>query len=64
MTGIFSLELNDKGMLTGKSDVISNFAPAFGSASTMPTFDHQENVYYAKQNEEIKFLLLTQKIIS
>ena len=49
MTGIFSLELNDKGMLTGKSGVISNFAPAFGSASTMPTFDAKNNVYYAKQ---------------
>ncbi len=49
MTGIFSLKLNDKGLLTGKSDVISNFAPAFGSASTMPTFDHKKNVYYSKQ---------------
>ena len=49
MTGIFSLSLNDKGLLTGKSGVISNFAPAFGSASTMPTFDAKNNVYYAKQ---------------
>ena len=49
MTGIFSLSLNDRGLLTGKSGVISNFAPAFGSASTMPTFDAKNNVYYAKQ---------------
>lgn len=61
MTGIFSLELDEKGMLTGKSDVISNFAPAFGSASTMPTFNHQENVYYAKQERGNKVFVVDAK---
>jgi hypothetical protein len=51
MTGIFSLKLNEHGLLTGKSDAISNFTPAFGSASTMPSYNSKENIYYAKQDK-------------
>lgn len=59
MTGIFSLKLDDNGLLTGKSDVISNFAPAFGSASTMPTFNSKDNVYYAKQERLNEVLVVS-----
>ena len=49
MTGIFSLDLDDNGLLTGKSRSISGFAAAMGSAGTMPSFDSKNNIYYAKQ---------------
>ena len=49
MTGIFSLDLDDNGLLTGKSNSISGFAAAMGSAGTMPSFDSKNNIYYAKQ---------------
>jgi hypothetical protein len=61
MTGIFSLERNDEGFLTGKSKAISNFAPAFGSASTMPTYDFKKNLYYAKQEKLNEVLVVDAK---
>jgi hypothetical protein len=51
MTGIFSLELDDNGLLTGKSSSISGFAAAMGSAGTMPSFNSKNNIYYAKQEK-------------
>ena len=48
MTGIFSLELDEKGLLTAKSDVVSQPSASFGSAGTMPTYDSNNNLYYAK----------------
>ena len=49
MSGIFSLNLDKKGLLTGKSEVISQPSASFGSAGTMPTYDSKNNLYYAKQ---------------
>ncbi len=48
-TGIFSLELDDKGNLTENSKDISGFNAAFGDASTIPTHNPEANIYYAKQ---------------
>ena len=48
-TGLFSLELDDKGNLTGNSKDISGFNAAFGDASTIPTHNAETNLYYAKQ---------------
>ena len=48
-TGIFSLELDDKGNLTENSKDISGFNAAFGDASTIPTHNPETNIYYAKQ---------------
>ena len=59
MTGIFSLQLDDKGLPTGKSDDIANFVPAFGSASTMPVYDAKKNVYYAKQEKTNKVFVVS-----
>ncbi|MEK9771221.1 MAG: hypothetical protein VW238_02415 [Nitrosomonadales bacterium] len=50
-TGIFKLALDDKGLLTNKSDTVSNFNSNFGSASTMPSFDPANNLYFAKQEK-------------
>jgi len=51
MSGIFSLNLDKKGLLTGKSEVISQPSASFGSAGTMPTYDSKNNLYYAKQEK-------------
>lgn len=48
-TGIFSLDLDDKGNLTENSKDISGFNAAFGDASTIPTHNPETNLYYAKQ---------------
>jgi hypothetical protein len=48
-TGLFSLELDDKGNLTGNSKDVSGFNAAFGDASTIPTHNPETNLYYAKQ---------------
>ena len=48
-TGIFSLDLDDKGNLKETSKDISGFNAAFGDASTIPTLDPETNHYFAKQ---------------
>ena len=48
-TGIFSLDLDDKGNLTETSKDISGFNAACGDASTIPTYDPETNHYFAKQ---------------
>lgn len=48
-TGIFSLVLNEDGSLKGDSKDITGHNPAFGSPATIPSYDAERNVYYAKQ---------------
>lgn len=48
-TGIFSLDVNEKGEVLTSSSDISQFNPAFGDAGTMPSYDPASNHYYAKQ---------------
>jgi hypothetical protein len=48
-TGIFKLILNEDGTLKNDSNEITGYNPAFGSASTIPSYDADRNVYYAKQ---------------
>lgn len=47
--GIYSLKLDEKGDLTGDSNEIINFNPAFGDPSTAPSYDPAGNRYFAKQ---------------
>lgn len=48
-TGIYTIDLNDQGDLQDSASEASGVNPAFGDASTMPTFDPESNRYYAKQ---------------
>lgn len=48
-TGIFSLDVGDKGEIKITSDTVSQFNSAFGSAATIPSYDPVGNQYYAKQ---------------
>ncbi len=48
-TGIFALEMNAQGDLSGSSKDILGFNPAFGDAGTMPSYDPEGKRYFAKQ---------------
>ncbi|HSI45480.1 MAG TPA: hypothetical protein VK950_04835 [Methylophilus sp.] len=48
-TGIFSLDVDDKGEVLTSSNDLYQFNPAFGDAGTMPSYDPATNLYYAKQ---------------
>jgi hypothetical protein len=48
-TGIFKLILNEDGSLKNDADEITGHNPAFGSPGTIPSYDAERNVYYAKQ---------------
>lgn len=48
-TGIFALLLNDDGTLKNDAREITGYNPAFGGAGTIPSYDAERNVYYAKQ---------------
>lgn len=60
-TGIYSLKLSDNGELTGKSEEIMQFNPAFGDAATIPSYDAEHNLYYAKQMRSNKLLVVDAK---
>lgn len=48
-TGVFSLELTETGDLKNTSQDIYGFNPAFGDAATIPSYNPEAKVYYAKQ---------------
>ncbi|ROH86256.1 hypothetical protein ED236_07400 [Pseudomethylobacillus aquaticus] len=48
-TGVFALQFNDAGELLPTTTDIHGFNPAFGSASTMPSYDPVSKRYLAKQ---------------
>jgi hypothetical protein len=48
-TGIYSLDLTETGELKDTSNEVIQFNPAFGDAATMPSYNPEINLYYAKQ---------------
>lgn len=48
-TGVFALDLDEKGNLKDTSKDVFGFHSAFGDASTIPTYDHEKKRYFAKQ---------------
>lgn len=57
-TGIFALDLDDKGNLKESSRDISGFNAAFGDASTIPTYDPETKHYFAKQGRSNVILVV------
>jgi len=49
-TGIYSLDIGDKGQLLDTSGDVAQFNPAFGDAGTIPSYDPVSKHYYAKQD--------------
>lgn len=60
-TGIFGLQVSESGEITNKSTEVSQFNPAFGDAATMPSYDYDNNVYYAKQEKKNKVFVVNLK---
>jgi hypothetical protein len=60
-TGVFALELSETGDLKETSKDIYASNPAFGDAATMPTYNYDANVYYAKQERSNMVLVVDLK---
>lgn len=57
-TGIFALELEENGDLKTSSKDIAGYNPAFGDAATMPSYNPDAKVYYAKQEHSDKVFVV------
>lgn len=60
-TGAFSLNLTETGEIKDTSEEIAQFNPAFGHASTMPTYGDECHCYYAKQARSNKVFIVDLK---
>ncbi len=60
-TGIYSIELTESGELTNSSGEVMQFNPAFGDAAIMPSYDAQNNRYFAKQERSNKVFIVDPK---
>ena len=58
-TGIFALDLDDKGNLKDTSKDVFGFNPAFGDASTIPTYDANAKLYFSKQGRSNKVWVIS-----
>lgn len=61
-TGIFSLELTESGEVKDSSNDVAGFNPAFGDANTMPSYNPETGLYYAKQGRSNKVLVVDIKL--
>lgn len=57
-TGVFAIELTEAGDIKDFPTEIAAFNPAFGSASTIPTYDAGNNRYLAKQERSNKVFIV------
>ncbi len=60
-TGIYSIHLTETGELKDTSDEVAQFNPAFGDAATMPSYDAENNRYFAKQERGNKVFVVDLK---
>ena len=60
-TGVFSLDLSETGDIKETSKDIYAYNPAFGDAATMPSYNHDSKVYYAKQERSNIVLIVDLK---
>ncbi len=57
-TGIFGLQTEDSGEIKNTSTEIIQFNPAFGDSFTMPSYDPENKLYYAKQQRSNKVFVV------
>lgn len=60
-TGIYSIELTESGEVKDTSSDVFGFNPAFGDANTMPSYNAEQNIYYAKQGRSNKVFVIDLK---
>ena len=61
-TGIFSINLSDKGEVQDSSDEVMQFNPAFGNPNTMPSYDAANKRYFAKQGRSAVVFIVDPKL--
>jgi hypothetical protein len=61
-TGIYSLDLTETGEIKDTSNEVIQFNPAFGDAATMPSYNPETNLYYAKQERCNKVWVVNLKL--
>ncbi len=61
-TGIFSIDLTETGDLKDTSSEVFGFNPAFGDAATIPSYNSETKVYYAKQERSNKVWVVDLKL--
>ena len=60
-TGIYAIDVAETGEVKETSNEITQFNPAFGDAGTMPTYDADNNRYFAKQERSNKVFIVDPK---
>ena len=60
-TGIFSIDVTESGEVKDSSTDVFGFNPAFGDANTMPSYNAEKNLYYAKQGRSNKVSVIDLK---
>lgn len=60
-TGIFAIDVTENGDVKSSSAEILGFNPAFGDASTMPSYNPETNLYFAKQKNSNKVWIVDTK---
>ena len=60
-TGMYAFELSEQGKIKDTSKEIMQFHSAFGDAFTMPSYDAENDRYFAKQKRSNKVLIVTRK---
>lgn len=53
-TGIYAIDLTETGNVKDTSNEVTLFNPAFGDAATMPSYNADAKLYYAKQERSNK----------
>jgi hypothetical protein len=48
-TGIYAIDLSETGEVKDTSNEVTQFNPAFGDAATIPSYNPETQLYYAKQ---------------
>ncbi len=60
-TGIYALDVAENGEIKDSSNELFLFNPAFGDSATMPSYDAENNRYFAKQERGNKVFIVDPK---
>ena len=60
-TGIYAIDLSETGEVKDTSNEVTQFNPAFGDAATIPSYNPETQLYYAKQEHGNKVWVVNLK---
>jgi hypothetical protein len=60
-TGIYSIDISETGEILNTSGEVIQFNPAFGDAATMPSYDAENQRYFAKQERSNQVFIIDPK---